>query len=166
MTAFPPDPRPIGFDQTYTSVDSPLGGAVGFEVAFYDGVFHHKIGQGWATWSHGYTGDVYRAEGAELTLTLPPDTGAFIFFAEPQPFQWYTIVATANDDTVVSQEVHGSSGAKGYGFWTDGSTPLESIHVKMSYSGTSMAVGEFSIAVVPEPATLLLAGVLALRRWR
>ena len=49
------------------------------------------IGSGWATWSHGYVGDVYYSDGAtSQTITLPPGTGAFYFYVEPDPFALHT----------------------------------------------------------------------------
>ena len=42
-----------------STVSSPLGGALGFDSA----ASLREIGDGWDTWSHGYAGDVYVAEG-------------------------------------------------------------------------------------------------------
>jgi len=61
---------------------------------------------------------VYYSNGAtSLSIILPTDTAAFLFYAEPDPFQVFTIEATAQDGTVISQNVDGFAGAAGYGFY-------------------------------------------------
>ncbi len=162
MTAFGPDPRPSGpYSPPVTSVDSPLGGTVNFNSP----MTHYTVGgSSWSTWSHGYTGDVYsRGLHAVVVLTLPSDTAAFYFYAEPQSYYHYTITATSQDGTLVSQYVYGNSGACGYGFWADGGDLISTINV--ACDGDNFAVGEFGIAV-PEPATvcLLSLGALSLIR--
>ena len=151
---------PFGDDATadftgVTSVASPLGGSVGFDIT----MDKRTVGSSWATWSHGYTGDVYYSGGAtSVTMTLPTGTTAFYFYGEPNPFAIHTFTAIATDGTVFTSSgplpVDGSAGARGFGFYT-GDGAIASI----SFSGTSdFAVGEFGIASVPEPATLLLLG--------
>jgi hypothetical protein len=160
MTPFAPDPSPVL--SSVTSVPAPLG--VG-PLTFSGAMTHRRIGSGWASWSGGYTGDVYYTGGpTSMSMTLPGGTAAFILYAEPNPFLLHTITATANDGTSVTQSVHGSSGASGYGFHISGTGSLTSITV----SGTSdWAWGEFSMAI-PEPATLSLLslGALTLIRRR
>ena len=58
MTPFGDDTRGVIADEV--SVPSPLGGSVGFSIP----LSHREIGNGWSTWSHGYTGDVYCTNGA------------------------------------------------------------------------------------------------------
>ena len=165
MTAFDDDTRPTIAD--VTSVDSPLGGAVAFDIA----MSHREIGSGWATWSHGYTGDVYYTNGAtEVTMTMPADTFAFYFYAEPTAFSTFTFTAEADDGTSVSQSVAGDSGASYFGFYGTGGTSVASITVSMS---DDFAVGEFGISAtaVPLPPAAfmglaLLAGVGVMRRRR
>jgi hypothetical protein len=155
MTPFADDIRATNFD--VTTVASPLGGDVGFSVA----VSHREIGSGWVSWSHGYTGDVYYSNGAtSVTLTLPAQTGAFYFYAEPNPFAVHTITATSAGESI-SQDVDGSGGASYYGFYTtDALDPILSITVS---SAVDFAVGEFGIsktAAVPEPGTFAIWGTL------
>lgn len=51
MTPFPADGQPTG---PVTAVAGPTG-----PLGFDQSVDHTTVGAGWATWSHGYTGDVY-----------------------------------------------------------------------------------------------------------
>src|SRR6185503_6354796 len=45
------------------------------------------IGSGWATWSHGYTGNVYYTNGATQSGGfVTAGTKAFYLYAEPNPF--------------------------------------------------------------------------------
>jgi hypothetical protein len=147
MTPFPLDPQ----GSPVTSVASPLGGTVDFDAT----LTHVTVGSGWATWSHGYTGDVYYyATG--VTLTLPSQTGAFYLYAEPDPFAVWSITATADDGTFVTQDVDGDSGAAGYGFYGTGGSSIASIKVT---SGTDVGAGEFGIAAIPAPGAVLLGSI-------
>jgi hypothetical protein len=150
MTPFPIDPQ----GSPVTSVASPLGGTVDFS----DSLVHYTVGAGWGTWSHGYTGDVYYEPGTSVTLTLPFGTGAFYLYAEPNPFSTWTITATAQDGTTVSQDVAGYAGAAGYGFYATGGSNISTIQV--DYAGTfGFAVGEFGIAAIPAPGAIVLGGI-------
>jgi len=152
MTPFPLDPQPAGYTSV-ASVASPLGGF----VAFTPNLQHALVGSDWATWSHGYTGDVYYTGGAlSVALTLPSQTGAFYLYAEPAPFAWHNITATAQDGTYITQNVNGSYGACGYGFYGTGGDVIASITVN---SDTAFAVGEFGIAQVPAPGAIFLGGI-------
>jgi hypothetical protein len=159
MTPFPLDDSPLS--QAVTSVASPLGGAIDFDIP----MAHFRIGDGWTTWSNGYTGDVYFTNGQTgVTMTLPAQTAAFYFYAEPNPWDPYTIVATAQDGTQISQTVNGYAGAAYYGFYGTGGTYISSITVTTPQS-IDFAVGEFGIAkcswppAVPAPAGILLVTV-------
>lgn len=154
MTPFPNDVRPVV--SNVNDVTSPLGGLLSFNIP----LTHREVGNGWGSWSHGYTGDVYYSNGAtSIALTLPPNTGAFYFYAEPNPFNVFNITATANDGTFLTIPVNGSAGAAGWGFYTTGGA-LTSITVS---SNVDFAIGEFGIAAaaVPEPATMAVFGLMA-----
>ena len=116
MTPFADDTRPV-FDDV-SSVPAPTGGVVGFSPDLN----HREIGNGWATWSHGYTGDVYYTNGAtSATMTLPAGTKAFYFYAEPNPFAVFEITATTNSGTTSGPiPVDGAGGATYFGFYTTG----------------------------------------------
>lgn len=153
MTPFDVDGRPLYTN--VTSVDSPLGGSVDFSSPLQ----HYRVGDGYATWSHGYLGDVYYTNGAsDVTMILPDQTAAFYFYAEPNPYAQYTIVATAQDGTQVIQGVNGYAGAAYYGFYGTGGSYLSSITVTTPQP-VDFAIGEFGIAsaAIPAPAGILLA---------
>jgi hypothetical protein len=137
MTPFALDPQPFG----------PVGGvaAPSGTVTFSPSLYHLRVTQGWATWSHGYLGDVYWTQGAlSATLTLPPNTSAFYLYAEPNPFAVFTITATAQDGTTSGPiAVNGFAGARYFGFYGTGGERIASITVS---SAVDFAVGEFGIS--------------------
>jgi len=140
MTAFPADPQPSG----YTSVDG-VDGPCG-RISFSPACGHAIACSEWATWSHGYCGDIYWTQGAlSLTITLPGGVSAFYFYAEPNPFAVYTITATANDGTSCSQDISGSAGASYFGFYNAAGT-VASVSIS---SAADFAVGEFGAACGP-----------------
>ena len=164
MTPFPDDPQPMG---SVSSVLSPLGGSVTFD----QDLTHVEVGSGWATWSHGYTEDVYHTAFAgtptSVTMTLPANTIAFYFYAEPNHFGVFNITATAQDGTYLSVPVAGNAGANGFGFYSPDEMYLTYITVTTA-DLAGMAVGEFGIAEeyyqthhtqVTEPGTLALFGL-------
>ncbi len=166
MTPFADDPR--ANLTSVTSVASPLGGTLGFGAA----VSLREIGDGWDTWSHGYAGDVYVAEGlTSLTLALPPGTLAFSFYLQPDAWDLFDFEVESGGTTSGSFTVDGDSGARYVGVYsTDPGVPLLSIAIEnVDGNADGFAVGEFAIAVVPEPAAALSVGALgclAFAAWR
>jgi hypothetical protein len=144
MTPFPADPQPLFTN--VSSVAAPTGGSVGFSPSLN----HRRIGLGWATWSHGYTGDVYYTNGGtSATMTMPANTVAFYFYAEPNPFGFFDITATAQDGTTSGPiPVDGFAGATYFGFYATGGDTIVSITVG---STVDFAIGEFGIAVNRPP---------------
>ncbi len=144
MTPFADDPRPLL--NNVSSVPAPTGGSVGFSPDLQ----HHKIGSIWSTWSHGYTGDVYSTGGTSITMTMPANTVAFYFYAEPNLFGVFNITATSDSGTTSGAvPVEGNSGAKYFGFYATGGDTIVSITVTAVAGASGFAVGEFGIAVAP-----------------
>ncbi len=146
MTPFGPDPYPVGTFTFVDGVEDPAG-----TIGFTPLMVHDTIGNGWATWSHGYTGDVYDtyhydyADKQHRTISLPPGTKAFYFYAEPQQFALLQIQATAQDGTTSGPiDVQGLAGAQYYGFYATGDSTLSSIDVSTT-DPTGFAIGEFGI---------------------
>jgi hypothetical protein len=142
MTPFAADPQ-----STFTNVSgvaAPTGGTVGFSPSLE----HLTVGGGWATWSNGYTGDVYWNQGqGDTALSMPtgPGTTAFYFYAEPDAFASLDITATAQDGTTTTVSVNGDGGAQYFGFYGTGGDMIASITV--SGADGDFAVGEFGIAI-------------------
>jgi hypothetical protein len=140
MTPFAADPQPSGYSWI-SGVASPACGTISFSA------MHAKACSEWATWSHGYCGDIYYTGGAtSLTITMPAGVSAFYAYAEPNPFGIFTITATANDGASCSASVDGYGGAAFYGFYGTGGTTIASITWS---SDVDFAVGEFGIACGP-----------------
>jgi hypothetical protein len=137
MTPFGNDGRADG---TVSGVPDPAG-----TIGFSPSLSHTKVGVGWATWSHSYTGDVYYTGGTQITITLPAGTKAFYFYAEPNQFAVFSVEATAQDGTTSGPvPVQGEAGAQYFGFYGTGAATLASITVT-SADPTGFAVGEFGI---------------------
>jgi hypothetical protein len=134
---FAPDSQPFG---DVASVLGPSG-----DITFSPALDHVAIGNGWATWSNGYAGDVYWTDGGlSATVDLPSGTSAFYLYAEPDPFAVFDITATAEDGTTSSGtvSVDGDAGATFFGFYTTGGETIASITVS---SAIDFAIGEFGI---------------------
>jgi len=129
-------------------VDGPTGA-----ITFDTWLTHRLVGSGWATWSNGYTGDVYSNDttlddgSIQTTITLPPGTGAFYLYAEPNIFEDFAMSATAQDGTTSGTlTVQGHSGAQYFGFYSNAGVPLTTVHVTDGGGDSAMAIGEFGIA--------------------
>jgi hypothetical protein len=95
-----------------------------------------------------------------VTLTLPANTGAFQFWAEPNDFGTHTITAAANDGTTLALSVTGFQGANGFGFYADPGQAIHSITISAPPEALTFGLAEFSIAqTIPEPGTMALFGV-------
>ncbi len=136
MTPFPADTRPFGVP--VTTVPSPLGGNLTLSTPCN----HQAIGFGWASWSHGYTGDIYWTVGvASLDIGVPANS-AFYLYVEPNPFALIEFEITRDGGDSVTDSIHGQAGAKGFGFCGGVST----VNVRTTDGFTDFAVGEFGIA--------------------
>lgn len=111
----------------------------------------YGIGDGWATWSGGYTGQVLFNASNRHALTLNFGSGirALGFYAEPDPFKWVSFTATLNDGSTLKKSIYGASGADFFGF-TGAVTSL-----KLN-AGSDFAIGQF----VSSPTTIPLPGAV------
>ncbi len=147
MTKFAADPQ--GLFANVSSVAAPTG-----TVGFSPSLSHRKVGMGWLTWSHGYTGDVYATAGTSATLTLPANTVAFYLYVEPNIQSSANVTATSNGGvTSGAVNVNGNAGARYFGFYATGSDTLTSITISVPAPALGFGIGEFGIAykVVPPP---------------
>lgn len=169
LTPLPDDVRPTGYTPVSDAPGAPpLSGDVKF-TEFPGGLafdmLHAQVGTDWTSWSHGYLGDIYYSNGATtVTLEMPSGAAGFAFWTEPNPFDVYEIIATADDGETLSQSPDGNYGALGYGFWTTDGSTIDYITIS---SSVDFAIGEFYGAAIPEPATLTLlalSGICLLRR--
>ena len=130
-----------------TGQQPPLGTPLGpLGVAPVDTSMARCIGSGWLTWSHGYMGDVYFTGGPTAqTLTMPPGTGAFYLYVEPDPFDLFDCQATAfpSGATTGLFSVHGSAGAVGVSFEAAPGQAIASIEVTCP---VGFATGEYGIS--------------------
>ena len=152
ITPFGPDVRPEFTD--VTTVASPACGNISFSPA----LGKREIGSGWATWSNGYTGSVYRTAPASstdvvtLTINLPAGTSAFSFYAEPERFGLFNVEAIADNGTSTGPIlVNGLAGAQNFGFYGIGNT-ISSIKVTFAAGARGGAIGEFGISCQPVQA--------------
>lgn len=137
MIAFSADAR--AEEGLVSNVPDPAG-----TITFSEAITHLRVPGSWATWSHGYTGDVYHVDDASVTITLPSNTKAFYLYAEPNPFATFNMTATAQDGTTSgSIAVDGLAGAKYFGFYATSGKTIVSIEVS---STVDFAIGEFGIS--------------------
>ncbi|MEA2219478.1 MAG: hypothetical protein QOJ35_2104 [Solirubrobacteraceae bacterium] len=143
MTAFGDDSRGL---VDVTSVPDPAG-----TILFDPALEHLTVPYEWATWSHGYAGDVYftgTSSGADsaVTIDLPAATKAFAFYAEPNTFASFTVEAIADDGTSSEPvDIEGDSGARYFGFYGTGGQTVASITISAS-DPEGFAIGEFGIS--------------------
>ena len=109
-----------------TGVADPAG-----SIGFSPSLAHLRVPSSWATWSHGYAGDVYFTGGGSegnVEITLPPGTKAFAFYAEPNTFADFTVEAIADDGTSSEPvDIQGNSGARYFGFYANDARSVASI---------------------------------------
>lgn len=134
VTPFAADPRPTGVE---VSDVGPL--------TLSKPALHLHVDESWESWSNAYYGDVYLTSG--LTITLPPRTSAFSFYAQPDRHRKVTIKAKTDDGTTAKVSVDGTDeegDARYFGFYS--TKPLTSFikTVKIS-SSEPFAFGELGI---------------------
>ena len=161
---------PIGADNSpvYSMVSS-----VG-PITFDQAVSHDQIGNGWATWSHGFAGDVYDTASSlnptALTMKMGGSVSAVYFYTEPVNYSAFTFTAITDSGATLTSIVNGNSGATGFGFYASGSDLISSITVSEGDSD-GFAIGEFGFATgtassndasVPDSGSTLVYACLAL----
>jgi hypothetical protein len=146
MQPFAADSSPLG------TLESSIVGPTG-TVSFGAPLSHWLVGDGWQTWSNGYEGDVYMSEQpneegvVEATILLPPGTGAFYLYAEPDEFEDFSLTATAQDGTTSgATTVYGEGGARYFGFYAGCGDAITSIRVTDGAGDDALGIGEFGIA--------------------
>jgi hypothetical protein len=137
MTSFGTDPQDTG---EVNGVADPAGNLV-----FPQSLDHELVGQGWATWSNGYPGDVYVSDDSNTaSVELPAHTHAFYLYAEPNVFADFTVTATTPEGASSGPvTVYGESGATYFGFYATGSKTLSRVTVT---ADDLVAIGEFGIS--------------------
>jgi hypothetical protein len=126
-------------------------------VSPVDPSMHRCIGAGWATWSHGYRGDVYFTGGAtSQTITLPAGTKAFYMYVEPNPFDTHTFEVLSGGATSGPFTVVGDSGARYVGIYDDGGGTLGTVTIRCD---VDFASGEFGWAG-GEPQKSCIKGIV------
>jgi hypothetical protein len=135
-----------------TFLTSIPGSEIGGDVTTSTPVMKGTVGATWATWSHGYHGPIFEDIGAtSVTLTLPPNTGAFYFYIEPLAFGVHTFTAITNSGvTSASVGIEGNSGATGFAFYSTLPAGEAILAITITTDGQSLgfAFGEFGAARV------------------
>lgn len=145
--------KPFAADTTAVgTLETTINGPTG-PIYFDNALSHELVADGWETWSNDYTGSVYEDSTElpdgdfEVTVTLPPHTGAFYAYAEPDLFEDFAMSATAQDGTTSGPlTVYGDAGAQYFGFYANCGHALTSVTYTDSGGDDAMAVGEFGIA--------------------
>jgi hypothetical protein len=174
MTAFGQSVGPANTSNVTTVTD--LGVTVGFDKPLWQAA----VGNGWATWSHGYTGSVWHtafglnpADRDAVALYLPAGTKAFYLYAMPNGaagiFNMTYTTLQAPDGGFVTQAVDISSGAHYFGAYVTDSSTLTHIVLTSPTGSNGFAIGEFGISfgggggsVVPEPTSMAIFGLSGL----
>lgn len=156
---------PVAERSFFSILSSPLGNLI-----FDPEVSKRIVGSSWATWSHGYRGEVYFSgiNVRTTTITLPVGISAFDLYVEPGNFDIFEIAVTAMDGTTttLSQAVRGRAGAKYFGFYATADDLIATISVT-DKTGTAggFAIGELRLArknpvSVPIPESTSVFGLL------
>lgn len=166
MTPFPAPPFSDPVGPVLSVPTTPIGGTVGFSSL----LLHTGVGiLPYLAWSHGYPFDIYinPVPGGPLspfiTLTMPPNTGAFYFYVQPgtiaaPPVPFFATGTSSGGTTPLSMPIlvsgfdgMSTGGATYIGFYSpDNVTPLTSITIfNLGFPmPTDFAIGEFGIAAI------------------
>lgn len=161
MRTFEPDPTALLTPTTSLPSPSQCGNSLRFSTP----ALHLKVGQGWETWSHGYSGDVYTYfDQTAAIILLPQGTRAFYFYTEPNVYSNYTAEAIADDGTSSGPiTIQGYAGAKFIGFYVTGSQCLlKTIKITYPPAAGGFAIAEFAISCMPAIPTMSEWGLILL----
>ena len=110
-------------------------------------------GNGWggsAIWGRGYVGPVFYSDTGPITLTLPPNTRAFYFYAQSDQYGTWNVTATTNSGATSGQipvSTNNEVGAaNGFGFYSTAGEVITSITISTDAQLTGGAVAEFGIS--------------------
>ena len=128
---------------------NPFPGSLGVSpaIAKYDFTSYN------ATWGHGYSSALYAHTSIipTVTLTLPPNTKAFYFYAVSNSYGLAAITAVSDSGissgpvAVTTNVVGGPNSANGFAFYGNAGENLSSITIS---STSGVILGEFGIKVV------------------
>ncbi len=154
------------YDTVY-GIDVPeFNGSLDFDA----GHSLRRIGYGWATWSHGYTGEVFYNNGAfSMGYDLNMDeVHAFDAYLDHDlgAIHWYEITAYGSGGGEATAELQiQSGGSTHFGFYAAGET-IERIEIEGSGQWT---IGEWRVGV-PSPGVMGAFALAVLwanrRRWK
>lgn len=178
----------VAFDDSSTlavetsAVPVPPGAEPTGSLEFQTPLTHLRVGMGWETWSHSFSGDVYWLDVVgystdSVTLMLPTNTKAFYFYVEPNFFGLpndpapafvfdFKATNTASEEfTLLGEEIFALGGASGFGVYTD--DPANSSLTTITITGTDtwpdgFAIGEFGINGQPPPPGVPDSGMTVL----
>ena len=161
-----------GYTPRQTLVNSTDSGPL--SIGFGQAVKEVKINDGWGSWSHGYTGNVWSTVDSgnklSVTLTLPTGTKALYFFAQPEALSVQPITVTYSGATgsPLTLSISGNGGAQGFGLYSDAGEDLTQFTISSVSASGGFAFGEFGIfnsgagSVVPEPTSMAIFGLSGL----
>jgi len=148
-----------------TGVNSITDGVM--TVGFSSTLDKRQVPSGnWSTWSsppfsETATPHVLFSTGSSLTLTLSKAASIFGFELEPNNFGNFLITTTFSNGDVIAQLVNGNAGARL--FASGGGSLITSVNIQADSGAAGFAIAQirYSLATVPEPASILAWGFVA-----
>jgi hypothetical protein len=126
-----------------STIASPLGG----DISLSSDYEIRTVGSTWASvWASGYTGKIYFSGNSSVVLTMPANTKAFYFYAQPDQYGTFDISAQTQDGTssgpqaIVSSSPPLITQASYFGFYVPTSSPSTNI-VTITISITGIIAG-------------------------
>jgi hypothetical protein len=108
------------------------------------------IGDGWMSWSHGYSGPVFYTVSVvpPLTLSIAP-AKAFYLYVQPAAFgRPFAVAVTTNDGGSSGPVlVDGSGGATGFGFYTTAGESITLVTIDAEPNAQGFAFAELGLGL-------------------